>query len=344
MKSDNGKGRNSWVRSRRSIAVAFFVLGVGATYAAMLIWKTPVPISRGRLIRAGQQSLIDPLLGCEVADQKEFTELKPIKDGLAKTMAENKDKGLIRSASVYLQTMDSGRWFDLNGDEKYSPASMLKIVTMMAYLRLAEIDPHVLSQRLVYNDQVDRNNDQTIKPSQTLQKGQSYTIDELMRRAITYSDNNTDFLLSKSIDPKNLNEVYADLNLPQPKSPAEHDFMTAKNYAFIFRVLYGSTYLSHTFSEKALDLLTKTEFKDGIVRPLSGNMVVAHKFGERVLLKAPDTVVERELHDCGIVYYPKHPYLLCVMTCGQSLDELQTVIQSISQTAYASIDKLFHPK
>lgn len=324
--------------------IIFFMLGAVMAAAAVYVWKTPVPATRGKLIRAGQQLLIDPLLGCEIADQKEFTELQPVKDTLAKVIADAKGKGIARSTSVYLRTMNSGRWFDLNGDEKFSPASMLKIVTMMAYFRLAEIDPNILSHHLVFNEPVDRTNDQTVKPSETLRKGQSYAVDELIERMIRYSDNNADYLLSKSIDPKNLQEVYADLNLPQPKSLDEPDFMTAKDYAFIFRVLYGSTYLNNTFSQKALDLLTKTTFKDGITHPLSTNLIVAHKFGERIVLRAPDTVVEEELHDCGIIYYPGHPYLLCVMTRGQSLNELQTVIQSISQSAYAGFDKLFHPQ
>lgn len=333
-----------WARSRQGIGIIFFVLGAIAAGTAVYVWRSPAPAARGKLIREGRQLLINPLLGCEIADQKEFSELQPVKDALTKAITDAKANGLVRLVSVYVRMLNSGRWFDLNGDEKYSPASMLKIVTMLAYFHLAEIDSSILSQALVFNEPIDRTKDQTIKPPDTLRRGQSYTVGELIERMIRYSDNNADFILTKSIDPKNLKGVYADLNLPQPKSPDEADFMTAKDYAFIFRVLYGSTYLNNEYSQKALDLLTKTEFKDGIARPFASDLVVAHKFGERVLLRAPDTVVGRELHDCGIVYYPNHPYLLCVMTAGQSLSELQTAIQSISQSAYAGIEKIFNRK
>lgn len=44
--------------------------------------------------------------------------------------------------------------------------------------------------------------------------------------------------------------------------------------------------------------------------------------------------ITKELHDCGIIYYPERPYLLCVMTEGNDLNELAGVIQNISKTVY----------
>ena len=61
------------------------------------------------------------------------------------------------------------------------------------------------------------------------------------------------------------------------------------------------------------------------------NIPVAHKFGERELPNAD------QLHDCGIVYVPKHPYLLCVMTRGDSLTNLTTVIAGLSEVVYNDV-------
>jgi len=41
-----------------------------------------------------------------------------------------------------------------------------------------------------------------------------------------------------------------------------------------------------------------------------------------------------QLHDCGIVYYPQRPYVICVMTKGRDLDVLKNVIKGISEIVY----------
>jgi hypothetical protein len=65
---------------------------------------------------------------------------------------------------------------------------------------------------------------------------------------------------------------------------------------------------------------------------LPKSLAVAHKFGEREL---PNGI--KQLHDCGIVYLPKHPYLLCIMTRGTDYDRLSTVISTISKKIYEDL-------
>ena len=62
---------------------------------------------------------------------------------------------------------------------------------------------------------------------------------------------------------------------------------------------------------------------------------MAHKFGENTDIDlTTGTQVDKELHDCGIVYVPQKPYLLCVMTRGQDFNSLTNVISSISKIVY----------
>lgn len=74
--------------------------------------------------------------------------------------------------------------------------------------------------------------------------------------------------------------------------------------------------------------MSQTEFKEGLNRGLPAEITVAHKFGER------DLGQQKELHDCGIVYYPNQPYLLCVMTKGADFDDLSETIGEISKLVY----------
>jgi hypothetical protein len=45
-----------------------------------------------------------------------------------------------------------------------------------------------------------------------------------------------------------------------------------------------------------------------------------------------------QLHDCGIIYYPGNPYLLCVMTRGTDWSALEKTIQTISAMTYKEVD------
>jgi hypothetical protein len=71
---------------------------------------------------------------------------------------------------------------------------------------------------------------------------------------------------------------------------------------------------------------------------------VSHKFGVRNILadgaKPTDEPTARELHDCGIIYYPNNPYFLCVMTRGKDFPTLEGVIKDISKIAWDEVSKM----
>jgi hypothetical protein len=104
-----------------------------------------------------------------------------------------------------------------------------------------------------------------------------------------------------------------------------------KDYGMFFRVLFNASYLSKDSSEKALKLLSESTFTKGLVAGIPSGVSISHKFGERVM---GDT---RQLHDCGIVYLPKQPYLLCIMTRGKDFDQLAGVISEISKKVYDDV-------
>jgi hypothetical protein len=64
---------------------------------------------------------------------------------------------------------------------------------------------------------------------------------------------------------------------------------------------------------------------------------VAHKFGEHRNATVSGEIAETELHDCGIIYYPEHPYFLCIMTKGENLPSLESVISSASKLVYTYV-------
>ena len=154
---------------------------------------------------------------------------------------------------------------------------------------------------------------------------------------IEYSSNNAAYFLFNYLPKGQIDQVYKDLDLPVLSGTVDSYTMTVKDYASFLRILYNASYLSRQSSEKALELLSKSTYVDGLVAGVPKNVMVAHKFGERVF---GDNYEKRELHDCGVIYYPAHPYLLCVMTQGSDTTKLTKTIADISSHIYSEVVKL----
>ena len=85
-------------------------------------------------------------------------------------------------------------------------------------------------------------------------------------------------------------------------------------------------------------MLSETDFSDGLTAGLPQGVVVSHKFGLATNL-SNGVISGRELHDCGIIYHPRNPYLLCVMTKSvSSIPDMENVISNISKLTYEEID------
>jgi beta-lactamase class A len=244
----------------------------------------------------------------------------------------------VESASVYFRELNDGIWFSIGETERFTPASLRKVPMMIAVLKQAERDPSLAGRKIRFQLKQDYNAQQAIKPSALMTPGRDYTIEDIVRRMIVFSDNNAFMVLSGLVDPQELDRTYDVLNMPRMDARGPDDYLSVQTYASFFRILYNATYLSKTRSEQALALLTQAEFRNGIVAGVPRDLPVAHKFGE----KRDDAAGKMQLHDCGIVYYPEHPYLLCIMTRGRTLEYLDDAIAAISKIIYAEINAQHH--
>lgn len=283
--------------------------------------------------------LISPLLLCSPFDNKDFTEYKAlekkINDFIFSTRSDS--TALI---GVYFRDLVNGHWVGINENQKFSPASLLKVPIMIAYLKFAEKDPRFLSKIISYDGSFDINKIEYFHSDYWINPG-SYKTEDLIKAMIVNSDNNATKLLSDNIDHDSLAEVFTDLQLPFPGTNApESDFISPKSYSYFFRVLYNATYLSKVYSERALEILATPNFPQGISASIPAGISVAQKFGERSVFKNTGGLDQRELHNCGIVYHPKHPYVLCVMTKGKDFPSLAETIKGINRVVYDDVSQL----
>jgi beta-lactamase class A len=296
--------------------------------------------------RLGQSvfPLINPLIACEVPNQNVFTKLQPLRERLGQLVDGKNKENTAEQISIYYRDLISGQWLGIAEDEKYIPASLVKVPLLLAYYKYAEYNPEILNKKLTYSSSVDADASQElIKPPTPLERGKEYSVSELLSRMIVYSGNNSHILLDQALDPELQKRVYSDLQIKFPElygTGTESSF-TAKSFATFFRILYNATYLNQEMSEKALELLSQTIFTEGLAAGVPEKITVAHKFGERTVhVNETGEVLYRELHDCGIVYHPKRPYMLCVMTKGKDFTALKQTIREISSQIYDAVQKL----
>ena len=286
---------------------------------------------------SNKNQFLSPILDC--AD--ELGEILPIAKRIQNLVLKESENEDIELISVYFRHLNNGRLFSINRDSLFTPASIMKVVTMMAVLKEAEKFPNLLDREIVF-DQIRGKTIQTVV-SQQLVLGKSYTIKDLLYRSLAYSDNQAARLLHSNLT--NLETLWENLfqNLGirqwKRKKNQNEGAISVKDISLLFRVLYNSTYLNRKSSEWALNALSYSEFSDGIRGGLKPSSVAALKFGERATLT--NAGQEYQLHDCGIVYYEDNPYLLCVMTKGKKMHPLAKAIQSISKTIFEEMQTKF---
>lgn len=272
------------------------------------------------------------ILGKAVS-QSQNMQFEYLKNQLRKFVDQAIKDGQATQISVYFIDISSNFEIGINEKHKFMLASLLKVPKMIAIFKKAESYPQILNRPILYQNKLSEMK-QNILPNEKLELGKIYTVDDLISRMIIFSDNQADNLLTKNIDNDILNRVFIDLGT-DISSESANGYMSAKDYSLFFKTLFDAQYLTKQMSEKAIELLTKSAYKEGLEAGLPDNIKVAHKFGER----SWDVIFTKQLHDCGIVYYPNHPYLLCIMTRGYDLEKQSTVIRQISGLVYDQVNK-----
>lgn len=281
-------------------------------------------------------SRINPLrCGEDVPIQTEYSVFK---QKLIKDLQSEKSKGNLSEAAVYFRDLNNGPTFYFNEQLEFAPMSLLKLPVMVAVYKQLENDSRQLEERLRTPAGFAQNS-QIMEADKTLKPNTEYTIDELVRYMIVYSDNRatdmlTTWLNQRGPDFEIIRRTLSDLGIVGYEADLNNTKITVKQYASIFRILYNASYLNSAMSERALKVLEESEFKNGLTAQLPADIKVAHKFGVRAHVDG-----EEQLHDCGIVYHSATPYMICVMTRGKDYEKLSNYIQILSKQVFDEVKK-----
>lgn len=202
---------------------------------------------------------------------------------------------------VYFEYLPTGTSIGVNEKLELRLASLVKTPLVMAVYK--EIENGTLSKDTVLTirkDQLDPKYGNLWKKGE----GTKITVKEAIDLALKESDNTAANVLSSTLPPLAIDKVFDNLDI-ETDNQGEVPLIAPKNYSSIFRSLYLASTVNKDSSNEILGLLTQTDFDKQIVAGIPKGVPVAHKIGVYAS--------ESTLSDCGIIYIPQRPYLLCIM-------------------------------
>ncbi len=259
-----------------------------------------------------------------------------LKNKLEHFIEERKKGNIITDISIYFRDLQNGPTLDINEHINFAPASLLKLPLLVAYFYLAEETPSLLDEKIYFDFPRDAYK-QIIEPQEWIVPDTTYTVGELLTRMMKYSDNQAYLLLWEHLNEISsersiFGDTMKELGIVDPSDPVNstNGNITVKSYASIFVQLYHVSFLrSKKMSNKALAVMTDVDFSQGLEAGVPKDIIVAHKFGERQTIDN-----KKQFHDCGVIYYPQNPYLLCIMTRGDDFNKLIETVEVISKFVY----------
>jgi beta-lactamase class A len=319
------KGRDVWIWMSVSS-----LLGGGATFVVLGITgaQVPTPISNESVAHAPTAvpcaytiarvrgfHHVRPVLYSEpMCESPRFQGMRNVVDSLVKRMTAD---GRVVAASVYVRDFNKAEWTWCNGDERYDPGSMLKLAVLITWLSMIDEDPTLMERRL------------ECPRMRAADGGRTFTAARLMELMMVEADAGATAELSHRLSADRYARTFQDLGLPVPDRDATTYRMNVRDYSVFMKALYNSSYLSPGRSEYAMELMTRSESRSGLVAGLPAGTDVAHGSGET------GDRSEKQLHETGVVYMDGYPYLITVMTRGKNAEALANAIAEISRSVHA---------
>ncbi|HUD11838.1 MAG TPA: serine hydrolase [Candidatus Saccharimonadia bacterium] len=225
--------------------------------------------------------------------------------------------------SFYFEYLPDGTSIRIGEDNDLVAASLIKVPLVMNLYRAAELGKVNLDKTV------------TVTPSEVdsafgdlYKKGAGYklTLRQAAQYALEQSDNTATHVIYDhvgnllSVNDQSLAGLDVDQNFKDGQA-----IINARSYASVLKGLYYASYLTNADSEQILVYLSHSADTNRLTADIPKNVIVAHKLGVNNATWAQS--------DCGIVYVPRRPYLICAMV-GLRQDQANTFIAGISKDVY----------
>lgn len=225
--------------------------------------------------------------------------------------------------SFYFEYLENGTGIRSDNNDKQLAASLLKLPYVMDVYKAAEYGRVDLDEPIsIKAEWLDRRFGNLWRKG----AGTTITLRQAARLALVDSDN-TAINAVKSYDNLLMQNETSTIALDVDPEITNEAYVTAPNYSAYFRCLYRACYLNRENSQALLDMMSESKFA-GIIQGVPASIKVSHKIGV-----SPTTHA-----DCGIVYYPKHPYILCVLL-HLPKGQYEKAMADVSRIVYQEADR-----
>lgn len=225
---------------------------------------------------------------------------KDIRTVLAESKAED--------YSFYFEYLPTGTSIKVNQDNRLVGASLLKVPLVMNLYEAAEKGQADLSQKVTITE-----SDINKGSGDLWRRGVGARLDlkEAARQALVESDNTAVNLLVRNAS--NDFDIFTNsidaLDITLTTNEDAETAVSAQEYASVMKCLYLSCFINKQHSNQILEWLSQSTSPARITAGVPKGIKVAHKYG---------TAGGKSESDCGIVYAPNRPYLLCMLVKADS--------------------------
>lgn len=200
---------------------------------------------------------------------------------------------------IYFVDLESGSEFGINAEEEYFAASTFKIpLNLYVYDRIREgiIDADTT---LEYAEEDYEGGAGIIWSRESY--GKTYTVRELLRLSIVYSDNVAVNMLLRYVGKENVKNYMREMGgiVVDDKK----NLSCPRDMALYLKKVYELSENGDPLGKELVRNMVNTKFYDRLPVLLPKNVKIAHKTGNLIGV----------VHDVGIVY-AKRPYIIVVMT------------------------------
>src|SRR3989304_3461536 len=223
---------NPQEKSRKYVIILSAVVAALLASNAILLFKNRDAGGRVESASGDKYNLLNPARKL-IKQEDLIINFQPLRDYL------NDKYEADQNVSIYFEYLPTGSNISINKDVEFYPASLLKVPITMTVVKKIEKGEWKWTNKLVLMPS-DKN-----KGFGSLYKEPSnshYTIDKLVRRSLSDSDNTANFILVRNLEISEIEDVNSHIGFSGIITASGN--LSAKRYSIIFRALYNSSYLS----------------------------------------------------------------------------------------------------